>query len=491
MPCNKHLYWTEIEQGRRKIFFSKVCIPSFSFYGGDKRTSVICRDVKRFHNGKIRYFCIVMMITPEPDFLMELYAAYLQSGIVSTDSRNIPKGSIFFCLKGERFDGNRFAQEAILKGATLVVADDAELGGKQGILVVENALSALQQLAAYHRRQFKIPVLAITGSNGKTTTKELLAGVLAGKYKTHFTQGNLNNHIGVPLTLLSMKADTQFAVIEMGANHIGEIRDLCQIAQPNYGLITNIGEAHLEGFGGKEGIRKGKGELFEYLRKHLFKTFVFSDSPDLMAMSEGMDRVLYGSTGLVQGMVVAEFPLLLISWKYKNWVKTSLQLTGSYNLPNILAAAAVGTFFGIEENMVSEKLSGYIPANMRSQKIQRGTNIILMDAYNANPSSMRSALASFRGFPTEQKVIVLGDMMELGTESQVAHTEILKMAMELNAKKIILVGENYPPQKSEELIFVKDAIEAGKVLKGFNLKNTAILIKGSRKTTLEKVLDFI
>ncbi|MFO8002001.1 MAG: UDP-N-acetylmuramoyl-tripeptide--D-alanyl-D-alanine ligase, partial [Marinilabilia sp.] len=328
-----------------------------------------------------------------------LYEVYLESGIISTDTRKLVPGSIFFALKGDRFDGNRFAREALKQGCRLAVVDDAALKGEPGCFVVPDVLEALQQLAGYHRRNLRIPVIGITGSNGKTTTKELITSVLSQKFKVWHTPGNLNNHIGVPLTLLSMKADTEIAVVEMGANHIGEIAALCEIARPDHGLITNVGNAHLEGFGSFEGVRQGKGELYTFLKRTGGEIFINIDNHWLLDMVGDYPWIGYGTgnEAVVKGSNASAGPLLSfeLTTSRVDRMPVNTNLLGLYNLENLLAAASIAHYFGVEEELVREAFENYLPENNRSQFMNTAQNRLLLDAYNANPSSMKAALDHF------------------------------------------------------------------------------------------------
>ncbi|MBK7700114.1 MAG: UDP-N-acetylmuramoyl-tripeptide--D-alanyl-D-alanine ligase [Saprospiraceae bacterium] len=347
-----------------------------------------------------------------------LYTVWLEARAISTDSRKIVVGSIFFALRGGRFDGNTFASQALELGASYVVVDDESVvvSGDKRYIVVEDVLTSLQQLANKHRSTLSIPVLALTGSNGKTTTKELARNVLSKKFKTHATEGNLNNHIGVPLTILSTPDDAQFLIVEMGANHQGEIDLLCQIAAPNYGMITNIGKAHLEGFGGVEGIKKGKSEMYRYLTQHGGKIFINSDDNVLMSLLPEKVKTIQYEVQTLLNLIDAEPTLKL---DYRN-VQVTTQLYGTYNLPNIAFAICVGEYFGVEQAEIIEAISEYTPDNNRSQILKIDTNIIIKDAYNANPSSMVLSIESFSKI-LGPKVVVLGDMLELGEYAPSEH----------------------------------------------------------------------
>lgn len=420
-----------------------------------------------------------------------IYELYLRFPSVQTDTRLLKKGDIFFALKGENFNGNAFAQTAIEAGASYAIIDDQQFSIPQKTILVSDVLETLQQLAKYHREQFSIPFLAITGSNGKTTTKELIHSVLSSTYKTYTTQGNLNNHIGIPLTLLRIKKDAQFAVIEMGANHLREIAGYCEYAQPTHGIITNCGKAHLEGFGGIEGVRKGKGELFDYLRSKKGTVFIMKDYEYLVEMSKGIASVTsYGTSNAdTTGSVVKNDPFLEVSINKANeTVVIKSQLVGEYNLPNILAAASVGSYFNIPSAKIKAAIESYIPSNSRSQLLEKGTNRIILDAYNANPSSMKLAIQNFANLRVDNKVLILGGMAELGNESIAEHKAIVEFIKQFTWKDVILVGGdfmniNHPYKK------IESAEEVARWIKEKKIENTYILIKGSRSMKLEKVFD--
>ena len=372
-----------------------------------------------------------------------IYQHYLKAYKVSTDSRKIEKDAVFFALKGENFDANDFALQVAEQGmASLVVANRKDLPQHERILIVDDTLKTLQDLAAYHRTQSKAIVLSITGTNGKTTTKELVSAVLAKKYNIIHTMGNLNNHIGVPLTLLSIQPDTEIAVVEMGANHPGEIDFLCKIADPDYGLITNIGKAHLEGFGSFEGVIKTKTELYRHIKSHGKAVFVNQGNPLLWEQSEGQNRITYGRHCATDAPVVpgACSPYLSVVWK-KHLIQT--HLVGSYNFENVAAAIGVGQYFKVDENDIIKALEAYIPTNSRSQVIETQKNRIIMDAYNANPTSMCAALINFANICGKNSLLILGDMRELGTASEEEHRSILALMKELGYKEAMLVGQSF------------------------------------------------
>lgn len=423
----------------------------------------------------------------------ELYKTYKQYPSVQTDTRKLKAGDIFFALKGDNFNGNQFAKQAIESGAVLAVIDEKEFEIPGKTFLVPDVLTALQHLAKYHREQFNIPFIAITGSNGKTTTKELIHAVLSTSYKTYTTEGNLNNHIGIPLTILKIKDDAELAVIEMGANHIGEIAGYCKYALPTHGLITNCGKAHLEGFGSIEGVKKGKGELFDHLRTltHGF-AFVNWDYDYLQTMSKGISGIIkYGTVdeAHVVGKVLKSDPFLEIEvaqgLNIKN-IKT--QLVGEYNLPNVLAAITIGKQFNVAEEKIKSAIENYTPSNSRSQLLEKGTNKIVLDAYNANPSSMKLAIENFSKIKSDNKVLMLGAMAELGKESLAEHQAILDLIDQYKWKEVILVGGDFLKIKHPWKSF-ENSLQAKEWFNNQHFGNTHLLIKGSRSTQMEKVLE--
>ena len=422
----------------------------------------------------------------------ELYSVYLQYPSIQTDTRKLKKGDIYFALKGPSFNGNAFAQQALSMGAAYAVVDEEISNVSGNTILVDDVLYALQQLATHHRKQFTIPFIAITGSNGKTTTKELLHATLSSTFKTYTTEGNLNNHIGVPLTILKIKKDAQFAIIEMGANHLGEIASYCEIAQPTHGLITNCGKAHLEGFGSEEGVKKAKGELFDYLRKMEGTAFVMWDYEYLQKMSNGIAKIItYGTKeASVEGQIIEAAPFLKVAFNkgFEGTITTSL--VGAYNLPNVLAAVAIGHFFGVPDDAMKKAIEEYQPTNSRSQLIVSGSNQLIVDAYNANPSSMKVAIENFAATPGNQKVLVLGAMAELGKESIAEHQQIIDEINKYSWTKVALVGGDFTEINHLHHQF-QNASEAGEWLQKQNFKNTYFLIKGSRSMQMEKVLDYV
>ncbi len=435
-------------------------------------------------------FCTMQYSTTE-----EIYKVFQEAAQqVSTDTRKLEKGSVFFALKGSNFDGNAFCRQALDSGCSAVVADDSTLGGQAGVLLVEDVLKALQDLARHHRRQFNIPVLAITGSNGKTTNKELIREVLSKKYKVLATTGNLNNHIGVPLTLLSLTSEHEFAVIEMGANHQGEIRQLCAIAEPSYGLITNIGKAHLEGFGGEEGVRKGKGELFDFLRQQGGRAIINGDDPVLSEMAFTNDKITFGCKKLYDLIGKDEPQAETVAFRFttrygeKDFKKLPLVKTsifGQYNLYNCLAAACIGVYFKVPEADIIMALESYVPDMNRSQVKKTEKNTLILDAYNANPDSMKAALQNFSRYPATTKWILLGDMFELGEFAEQEHQAILDLARALQFENVLMVGTEFAKLKGAPYLQFKTTAEALAYLSSKNLQSAVILIKGSRSMQME------
>lgn len=433
---------------------------------------------------------------------MNLYALFQQHPIICTDSRNCPEGSLFFALRGENFNANDFAKKALDNGCAFAIVDDPEYVLDERYILVDNVLSALQQLAKQHRQQLKTTVIGITGTNGKTTTKELIAAVLSGKYNTLYTQGNLNNHIGVPLTLLKIKPAHEIAIIEMGANHPGEIKTLAEIACPDYGIITNVGKAHLEGFGSFEGVKKTKAELYDYIFGQGEAIFINSDNKHLteMAIKAGFDmknRVhtysLDSENTLcpVHGSVCAGAPFLNMKCTLRNSPDFDIhtKLIGSYNAENVLAAVAIGDFFGVAAEIIKKGLENYTPQNNRSQLTVTDRNKLVVDAYNANPTSMRAALLNFGEMDVEHKVVILGDMLELGDQSDEEHQNIVQLIGQFAFEKVILVGPQFKKTQHnfESYENIADLKNNTALLHG--LKNCYVLIKGSRGIQLEQLLS--
>lgn len=422
----------------------------------------------------------------------ELYNLFLDYPEVSTDTRSIGKNSIFFALKGDNFNANEFAMEALSKGAAYAVVDDIKLPKDNRFIFVEDSLETLQNLATYHRKQFKIPIIGLTGSNGKTTTKELLNSVLERKYKVLSTQGNLNNHIGVPLTLLRLNKSHEIAIIEMGANHQGEIRFLCNISDPDYGIITNVGKAHLKGFGSFEGVVKTKTELYRHISKKSGKVFVNSSDNLLMSVSEGMNRVLYGSKSKCNAQYeISSIGTIQLHFNESPEITVETNLFGEYNFQNLLCSYCVGKYFGLNPTVIHFALSTYVPKNNRSQIINTVKNTIILDAYNANPSSMRLAIESFSKIKAEKKVVIMGDMLELGDEEVIEHQNILKQVIGLKPDHLFLVGSIFKRTAPPGVKVFESVIELNKLLEELNLSGYHFLIKGSRGIKLEKTLEVI
>ncbi|MDR2383623.1 MAG: UDP-N-acetylmuramoyl-tripeptide--D-alanyl-D-alanine ligase [Prevotellaceae bacterium] len=427
--------------------------------------------------------------------IKELYAIFRDYPLVCTDSRNIIPDSIFFALKGENFDGNQFVERSLDSGCAFAVSDSVENQGIHGCVVVENVLKTLQDLAEYHRKEFDIPVIAITGTNGKTTTKELVNAVLSKKYKTVCTKGNLNNHIGMPLTLLNINGNTEIVIVEMGANHCGEIAALCEIAHPGLGLITNIGKAHLEGFGSEEGVRKTKGELYDYIEKNRGVIFYNADDATLATMAEntqGTTLAKYGKTIMGATAGNDNFFLGFATAEPELSVKTCL--AGEYNLNNALAAIAVGKYFDVPVPDIISALEEYKPTANRSQLIQSSTNTLIMDAYNANPSSMEVAIGNFARLEAENKLLILGDMLELGEDSFAEHRQIREIIKNHGLWKkgqVILIGHIFSYLGEDVAICFTDKSEAGKYLENKNINSHLILMKGSRGIGLESLLKYL
>ncbi|MFT3932937.1 MAG: UDP-N-acetylmuramoyl-tripeptide--D-alanyl-D-alanine ligase [Chitinophagaceae bacterium] len=420
----------------------------------------------------------------------QLYQVYLQYPSVTTDTRKINKGDIFFALKGPSFNGNSFAQKALEAGAAYAVVDETAFATSEKTILVPDVLKALQDLAKHHRQQFTIPFIGITGSNGKTTTKELVHAVLATEFTTYTTEGNLNNHIGVPLTILKIKSDAQMAVIEMGANHQKEIAGYCEYAMPTIGIITNAGKAHLEGFGGEEGVKKGKGELYDYLRAHKGTAIVMWDYDYLHEMSKGINIIFtYGTKDAdVTGTAIKSEPFLDV--QFNNGIDETIhtQLVGDYNLPNVLCAAAVGKYFNIKPIQIKTAIEAYAPSNSRSQLIKKGSNNIILDAYNANPSSMKAAIENFAKLPASDKVLVLGGMAELGAESLEEHRQLIALIDKYKWKNVVLAGGDFL-KIQHSYTSMPNAIAAKEWFKQQQFNNASILVKGSRSMQMEKVLE--
>ncbi|MGJ1418555.1 UDP-N-acetylmuramoyl-tripeptide--D-alanyl-D-alanine ligase [Sphingobacterium spiritivorum] len=428
-----------------------------------------------------------------------LYDLYLQHPYVSTDTRNILPGSLFFALKGANFNGNSFADQALQTGASYVIIDEATYAKDGRYILVDDVLESLQKLANHHRKTLSIPVIGVTGTNGKTTTKELLHATLSQKFKTYATKGNLNNHIGVPLTLLSVDSTIQIAVIEMGANHLKEIAFLCAIAEPTHGLISNVGKAHLEGFGSFEGVKKTKGELYDYLQNHNGTLFLQADNPHLneMAATRKISEVVtygFAETNDVIGKLLKADPLLQIEWKEKDKPDSytvHTQLTGSYNTENFLAAIAVGLYFGVSAGQINTGIERYIPKNNRSQVTKTEHNTIIADYYNANASSMAAALDNIEVIDASRKVIILGDMFEMGDESDAEHEKVVQRAKSIGADRLIFVGKAFRKQAYLEAEFYETSEEAKQALIDRPVINSTILLKASRGMAFEHLMDVL
>ena len=421
-----------------------------------------------------------------------LYQLYRKHPSVQTDTRKLKQGDIFFALKGPNFNGNLFAQQALAQGAAYAVIDEETDPADARLIPVKDVLETLQLLAKHHREQLSIPFIAITGSNGKTTSKELIHAVLSSHYKTCTTQGNLNNHIGVPLTLLDVKADAEMAVIEMGANHQKEIAGYCAYTEPTHGLITNCGKAHLEGFGGVEGVRKGKGELYDYLAAHNGTAFVYADYAYLQSMSAAIKHIVkYGQTeGELQGSIAANDPFIevLITEGFQQPQRIRTQLVGDYNLPNILCAVLVGKYFSVPEEKIKAAIEQYIPSNSRSQLVKKGSNTLILDAYNANPTSMRAAIENFARLNAGKKILMLGGMMELGEESVQEHSAIVNLIKQYPWEKVVLVGGDFS-KIGHGFLFFPNAAAAKDWFTQQHFEDTHFLIKGSRSMQMEKISE--
>lgn len=417
--------------------------------------------------------------------IAQLYQLYSETYLVDTDTRKIRKGTIFFALNGDNFNGNEFAEEALKSGANYVIIDEEKYKTDSKTILVENVLETLQKLANFHRKQLSIPIISLTGSNGKTTTKELINAVLSKKYITVATAGNLNNHIGVPITLLSMTPQTEIGIVEMGANHLKEIEFLCNIAEPTYGLITNFGKAHLEGFGSVEGVIKAKSELYDFLRLNNGTAFINTDDELQVKQSAGINAVEFSNNSI---KFLEANPFVKV--QFKNTLIES-NLIGKYNYNNIAVAAAVGNYFDISETDIKIAIENYIPVNNRSQLIQKGTNKIILDAYNANPSSMQAALENFAQLKDENKVVFLGDMFELGKDSKKEHEKIANLVTSYHFSKVFLIGKAFSATGAKNA-FVSESYESFKNSTNYsNINNATILIKGSRGMALERLLDLL
>lgn len=419
-----------------------------------------------------------------------LYQIYLKHSSVQTDTRQLKAGDIFFALKGPNFNGNRFALTALDAGAAYAVVDEDVPEKDDRLIYVPDGLEALQQLAEHHRNQLKIPVLGITGSNGKTTTKELIHCVLTTTLKTNTTEGNLNNHIGVPLTLLKIKNDAEIAVVEMGANHLGEITSYCQYARPTHGLITNIGKAHLEGFGSAENVKIGKGELFDFIKEHQGVAFVNADDAAVISLVENLEhKIFYGSKPPhFTGKILSGDPLLSVEMVTDKAMKIHTKLVGAYNLPNVLAAVAIGRHFEVPDEKIKEAIENYQPSNSRSQLIKEDSNTIILDAYNANPGSMKAAIENFASMQGKDKILLLGAMKELGEDSDREHEALISLIKSFSWNAVALTGKefaaiNHPFEQFENVTELSEWFHQQ------HFHHQMILIKGSRSMQMEKVLE--
>lgn len=444
--------------------------------------------------GKLNYVIFVpeYFVTENME-IAELYKCFMECGKVTTDSRNCPEGSMFIALKGETFNGNAFAAQALKQGCRYAVIDESEYAG-EGTILVDNCLQALQQLANYHRRQLKTPVIGITGTNGKTTTKELISTVLSRKFNTLYTEGNFNNHIGVPLTLLRLTKEHEMAVVEMGANHPGEIKTLVHIAEPDYGIITNVGKAHLQGFGSFEGVIRTKGELYDFLRAKGGATiFIQNENPYLNGIAEGLTCVRYGQTaGLyVSGELISCSPFLSFRWTAEGVShEVNTHLIGSYNLDNMLAAAVIGRYFGVSDDDISSALASYLPHNNRSQLKETADNKLIVDAYNANPTSMMAALKNFRQIEAPHKMVILGDMKELGEASREEHQKVVDYLKECGFDRVVLVGPEFAAATHSYQTFqhVDEVLADIRIHKP---QGYYILIKGSNSMKLSQLPEYL
>jgi len=432
---------------------------------------------------------------------MQLYSIFLRHSVICTDSRLCPEGSLFFALKGENFNANAFALSALIKGCAYAVVDEAQYAIDERFILVDNVLETLQQLATYHRKQLGTKIIGITGTNGKTTTKELIASVLKEKFDILYTQGNLNNHIGVPLTLLQLEPEHQIAVIEMGANHPGEIKALCEIACPDYGIITNVGKAHLEGFGSFEGVKQTKAELYDYIFENGKAIFINKDNEHLVEMAENagfrahdgrrrdfsLDPNNLGSS--IHGKITACSPFLemecVVDLYDKFYVKT--KLIGSYNAENVMSAVIIGDYFVMGKKRIQRGLERYIPQNNRSQLTKTPHNKLVVDAYNANPTSMKAAILNFAQMEVPNKTLILGDMFELGEQSPIEHQNVIELLQQNKFENVLLVGKDFKNTENSFQCF-DDVSELINFLVQNPIRENYILIKGSRGVKLEKVL---
>ncbi len=429
----------------------------------------------------------------KPATTEQIYEAFKISKGICTDTRKLFKDCFFVALKGGNFDGNTYALTALEKGAKFALVDNPDLSSQHACIYVENCLTSLQDLAGYHRSFLNIPVIGITGSNGKTTTKELINAALSKKYKTHYTKGNFNNHIGVPLTLLETPLDTEIAIIEMGANHVGEIEELCKIARPSHGIITNIGTAHIEGFGGIEGVKRGKSELYRFIQSHKGTLFVNGSDQTLVDLASSSSKIQYylgNQVGSYNSKLLDTTPF--IKFEHNNGRTVNTQLVGNYNFNNIVSALCIADFFDVPEEQSIEAIKNYAPNNNRSQVVRVGHKMILLDAYNANPSSMKAALSNLHEMNSKNKAVILGDMFELGEASDKFHGEIVDLCVsKLRFDMCIFCGEQFSTHASNEsknTLFFNSRADLLKYISQNQLDYEILLIKGSRGMGLEELV---
>jgi len=428
--------------------------------------------------------------------IKEIYQLFIECGKVTTDSRIVEKNAIFFALQGENFNGNQYAYKAIENGCAYAIVDDKNFVKDNRFIYVDNVLNLLQELGSYHRNKLGVPIIAITGTNGKTTTKELIASVLAKKYTVTFTKGNLNNHIGVPLTLLSMNSTTDIGVVEMGANHMGEIKQLCEIAEPNYGIITNIGKAHLEGFGSLENIIKTKSELYDFIGQSNGKVFYNSLNPILKEEVEkrNLDTIQFaGINSNVKGKIIPKNEFLSLRAEIEDEQhEVYSNLVGNYNLENILAAIAIGNYFKVKTIDIISAIEKYVPKNNRSQFVKTEKNNIYLDAYNANPSSVELSVKNFNSLAKKNSLIILGDMLELGEDSNKEHLAIVHLLKSLNCKKVILVGKVFSSvEVPKEYLQFENANDLKEWMLENKIEQSNVLIKASRGIQLETIVEYL
>ena len=424
------------------------------------------------------------------EIIKTIYQFYSQKYTITTDSRKVEPGCVFVALKGEHFDGNDFAYQVANDNiASCVIADRKDLPHHERLFIVEDSLTALQELAKLHREKCGTPIIGITGTNGKTTTKELVSAVLSEKYNIIYTQGNFNNHLGVPLTLLQIKPDTEIAVVEMGANHPKEIELLCSLAQPNFGIITNIGKAHIEGFGNFEGVVNTKNEIYDYLRKNNGLVFLNNDNQLLKDLAHDLKTINYGKdkNADYHASIISSNPYLSINWNNKE-IKT--KLVGDYNFENVMAAITVGCHFNIEQELIIKALENYTPTNNRSQFIRTDKNEIVMDAYNANPVSMTNAVKNFKNISDDNHLLILGDMKELGNESLKEHQEIINLIKELGFNNVILVGSEFNKVNCDFMSFL-NVDELINHISQNEISGMKILVKGSNSIHLSKIINLL